>query len=156
MGTDGGQTLTRGSRGVELLGELDRTLDDRGRLSIPTAFRWAFDDGVVLLPWPGPCIALLPLDRYIEIEDNMRVKQRERLGDSLAREALNSLASHVHLDAQGRVFIRPDLKAHAGFDNELVVVGQHQRLELWHRPEREPGAAERWQALVAHIDAEAV
>ncbi len=156
MGTDGGQTLLRGARGVELLGEHVRTLDDRGRLSLPTAFRWAFADGVVLVPWPGPCVALLTLDAYEQIEEGMRVKQRERLGDPLARQALNSLATHVHLDAQGRVFLREELKAHAGFDAELVVVGQRDRLELWNGPTREPGAEERWQALVAHIDAEAV
>jgi MraZ protein len=167
MGTNGGAAPTRHpdatvavdapvERRIELLGEHDRSLDDRGRLSMPTAFRWAYADGAVLLPWPGPCVALLTLDEYRTMEEAMRVKQRDRLGDPRAREALNALSTHALLDASGRLFIAPTLRAHAGFTQELLIVGQRTRLELWARPTHETGADERWQALVAHIDAEAV
>lgn len=167
MGTSGGAAPTRRTsstdvveapveRRIELLGEHDRSLDDRGRLSMPTSFRWAFADGAVILPWPGPCVALLTLDEYRTMEEAMRVKQRDRLGDPRAREALNALSTHALLDANGRLFISPNLRTHAGFTQELVVVGQRTRLELWARPSREIGEDERWQALVAHIDAEAV
>ena len=167
MGTSGGAAPTRHQaatdvvdapvgRHVELLGEHDRSLDDRGRLSVPTSFRWAYEAGAVILPWPGPCVALLTLDEYRAMEEAMRVKQRDRLGDPRAREALNALSTHAFLDASGRLFITPTLRDHAGFTQELVVVGQRNRLELWARPARAVGEDERWQALVAHIDAEAV
>lgn len=167
MGTSGGAAPTRHpdatdvvhapvERRIELLGEHDRSLDDRGRLSMPTSFRWAYDAGAVILPWPGPCVALLTLDEYRTMEEAMRVKQRDRLGDPRAREALNALSTHAMLDASGRLFIAPGLRAHAGFNQELLIVGQRTRLELWARPTHEVGEDERWQALVAHIDAEAV
>lgn len=165
MGTSGGAAPTRrkdstdvveAERRIELVGEHDRSLDDRGRLSMPTSFRWAYADGAVILPWPGPCVALLPLDEYQSMEEAMRVKQRDRLGDPRAREALNALSTHALLDANGRLFIAPALRSHAGFTQELVVVGQRTRLELWSRPSRAVGEDERWQAFVAHIDAEAV
>lgn len=167
MGTSGGAAPTRQTsatdtveapveRRIELLGEHERSLDDRGRLSVPTSFRWAYADGAVILPWPGPCVALLPLDEYRSIEAAMRVKQRDRLGDPRAREALNALSTHALLDASGRLFIAPTLRTHAGFTQELLVVGQRSRLELWARSKRTDDEAERWRALVAHIDAEAV
>ncbi len=159
MGTTGQSLPTRESghaEFVELLGELERSLDDRGRLSVPTAFRWAFVEGAVILQWPGPCVAVLPLAEYRTMEEDMRVKERERLGDARAREALNSLANHCRLDAAGRLFIPADLREQAGIDRHLLVVGQRRRLELWARAERERGAEERWQALVAHISTEAV
>lgn len=167
MGSNGGAAPTRHQdstdvveapveRHIELLGDLDRSLDDRGRLSMPTSFRWAYADGAVILPWPGPCIALLTLEEYRKMEEAMRVKQRDRLGDPRAREALNALSTHSFLDASGRLFIAPSLRAHAGITQELVVVGQRTRLELWVRPTRAIDEDERWQALVAHIDAEAV
>lgn len=159
MGTSGRKTLTRPEGAVdqiELIGELARSLDDRGRLSVPTTFRWAFAEGAVVLRWPGPCVAILPVVEYRKIEESMRVKQREQMGDALARRALNELATHTHLDASGRLFVNEALRAHAGFDRELVVVGQRNRLELWADEQHAEGAEERWQALVAHISAEAL
>ena len=159
MGASGQDTLTQRERAtdqVELIGELTRSLDDRGRLSVPTSFRWAFADGAVVLRWPGPCVAVMPVDEYRRAEESMRVKQREQLGDALARRALNALASHAHLDASGRLFISEELRQHAGFERELAVVGQRNRLELWAHEQHDQGADERWQALVAHISAEAL
>ncbi|HET8931630.1 MAG TPA: hypothetical protein VFN21_13295 [Acidimicrobiales bacterium] len=159
MGASGQSTLTEPQRTVErveLVGELPRSLDDRGRLSMPTTFRPAFEGGAVVMRWPGPCVAIMPVDEYREIEANMRAKQRDELADARAREALNALANHLHLDASGRVFIAEELRSFAGFGRELTVVGQRTRLELWARATHEEGAEERWQALVAHISAEAL
>lgn len=159
MGASGQTTLETTERAndrIELVGELDRSLDDRGRLSMPTSFRPAFADGVVLLRWPGPCVAIMPVGEYRSIEDAMRAKERDELGDARARRALNALAANVHLDAAGRVFIADDLRSFAGIERELVVVGQRTRLELWARAGHDAGADERWQALEAHIAAEAL
>jgi MraZ protein len=159
MGARGQTTLTEppgAVERVELIGELNRSLDDRGRLSMPTSFRAAFATGAVVMRWPGPCVAIMPVDEYRQIEENMRSKQRDELADARAREALNALANHLHLDASGRLFIAEDLRAFAGFERELKVVGQRTRLELWAQATHEEGAEERWQALVAHISAEAL
>lgn len=158
MGASGQTTLADQQQveHVELIGELSRSLDDRGRLSVPTAFRPAFAGGAVILQWPGPCVAIMPVDQYREMEANMRAKQREELADARAREALNALANHTPLDGSGRLFISEELRSFAGFDRELVVVGQRTRLELWARATHDEGADERWQALVAHISAEAL
>ena len=159
MGASGQTTLTERERRaarVELLGTRDRTLDDRGRLSVPTAFRPAFADGAVVVRWPGPCVAVFPVDDYREMEASMRDKQRNELADGRARTALNALADHLHLDASGRLFVADDLRRFAGFDREVVVVGQRTRLELWSRATHDAEAEESWQALVAHIAAEAL
>lgn len=159
MGASGVTVLdeqSSGTESVELVGELPRSLDDRGRLSVPTALRPAFGDGAVVMRWPGPCVAIMPVASYRAIEDDMRTKERNELSDARARAALNALATHTHLDASGRLFISEDLREFAGFDRELMVVGQRVRLELWSRAAHEEGAEERWQALVAHIAAEAL
>lgn len=159
MGASGQSTLTEAQRTVErveLVGELSRSLDDRGRLSMPTAFRPAFEAGAIVMRWLGPCVAIMPVDEYRQIEANMRSKQRDELADARAREALNALANHLHLDASGRLFIAEELRSFAGFGRELTVVGQRTRLELWAPAAHEEGAEERWQALVAHISAEAL
>ena len=143
------------ARHPQLLGTHERTLDDRGRLSIPTPFRWAFIDGVALVPWPGPSVALIPTEEFLKIERKMRRKQRDLLGDELARDALTALSTHTYPDTQGRVFVPSNLRDEIGITSELLVIGRVRRIELWAPGSRDVGDAERRQALLAHIAAEA-
>lgn len=147
-GRDGKQSL--------LLGQQGRTLDDRGRLSLPTKFRWAFAQGAIVLPWPGPCIAVMPVERFVKIERKMRAKERAVLGDAMARDALTELATHIPLDAQGRLFLDAELRSEVGIDHELLVIGRVRHLELWAPGSRDDGRTKRMQALHAHIAAEAL
>lgn len=151
-----GESRAREARKVLLLGRDSRALDDRGRLSLPTKYRWAFDEGAVVVPWPGPCLAVMPVDRFLKIERKMRTKQRDRLGDSLARDALTELATHTMLDAQGRLFLDPGLRSDVGIGHDLIVIGRIHQLELWAPGSRDEGREERLQALHAHIAAEAL
>ena len=146
---------TAKARHPQLLGTHERTLDDRGRLSIPTSFRWAFVDGVALVPWPGPSLALIPTEEFLKIERKMRRKQRDLLGDELARDALTSLSTHTYPDTQGRVFVPSNLRDGIGVTSDLLVIGRVRRIELWAPGSREVDDAERLQALFAHVAAEA-
>lgn len=164
MGTSGGSVLREGraaqeatapERHVQLWGTHPRSLDDRGRISIPTTLRWAFEEGVALVPWPGPCLALLPTHELIRLERRMRKKEQDLRGDQLARDALTELATHTFLDAQGRVFMTPEMRLRCGIERELLLVGRVRRLEVWSPQSREPGRSERADALAAHLITEA-
>ena len=162
MGSEGGGATstspvasTVAARHPQLLGTKERTLDDRGRLSIPTSFRWAFVDGVALVPWPGPSLALIPTEEFLKIERKMRRKQRDLLGDELARDALTALSTHTFPDSQGRIFVPANLRDEIGITSDLLVVGRVRRIELWAPGSRGIGDAERLQALFAHVAAEA-
>ncbi len=152
----GSTAVEKPTRRTLLLGNDPRSLDDRGRLSLPTKYRWAFDDGAVVVPWPGPCIAVLPVNYFLKIERKMRNKQRDLRGDSLARDALTELASHSFLDAQGRLFLDADTRGDVGISHELVLIGRVHYLQLWAPGVRDAERDARMQALHAHIAAEAL
>ncbi len=140
-GTDAG-TRPHPQPRFELTGNVERTLDPKGRLVIPAQIRARFDDGVFLLPWAGPSVALIPTDEFRKIERRLRKKQRETMSDPDAHLALTSLATHAFPDAQGRVFIPEPTRQHGHLTDELLVVGRMNRLELW-QPDRVPRQAGR-------------
>ncbi len=44
-------------------------------------------------------------------------------------------ATVAELDKQGRVLVPPHLARHAGLGKDVVVVGVHDHIEIWGRPE---------------------
>jgi MraZ protein len=140
----------------ELTGNVERTLDPKGRLVIPAQVRARFDDGVFLLPWAGPSVALIPTDEFRKIERRLRKKQRETMSDPDAHLALTSLATHAFPDAQGRVVIPEPTRQHGHLTDELLVVGRMNRLELWQPAAFHAKQAAMTAALEAQIFTEAL
>lgn len=154
-GTDGGARPQPQPR-FELTGNVERTLDPKGRLVIPAQVRSRFDDGVFLLPWAGPSVALVPTDEFRKMERRLRKKQRETMSDPDAHLALTALATHAYPDAQGRVFIPEATRQLGHLTDELLVVGRMNRLELWEPAAFRAKQAAMTAALEAQIFTEAL
>jgi MraZ protein len=103
----------------------DRTLDDKNRVTIPSAWRWTHTDTETFLAMPHP-------DGYIAILPPIRVDKM--MADILEMKISNSEAQAVKarifsealsftFDKQGRVALTPDLLAHAGITKDAVLNG---------------------------------
>lgn len=115
-----------------LTGVHERTLDEKGRLVIPAAFAYAFAQGVAVVPWPGPCVALLPTAEFLAIHQRMRSQQSSGMVNPRLAFSFAANAHHAQPDSQRRVLIPEPVRVHARIDGvELTVVGQVRRLELW-------------------------
>jgi MraZ protein len=93
------------------------------------------DDSVVLVMSPEGCIDLYSGDRWAEYESQL-LAQRKANPDS--RTVIRRIASSAHpdrIDRQGRMTIPPHLRAHAGIEREVLVVGSFDHAEIW-SPER--------------------
>lgn len=120
-------------RNVLLTGIHDRSIDEKGRLVIPAPMRHAFLDGVAIVPWPGPCVALIPTEEFVRIERKLRRQQRQELTDPSARFSLLARTTHAFPDSQGRLFIPEAIRDAAELPTDVAVVGQVRRIELWDR-----------------------
>ena len=73
--------------------------------------------------------------------------KRGEVGRSALR-ALSSAAASVKPDSQGRIAIPADLRAFAGLDHDVIVIGAFTSVELWDaaRGKRStvPGGALLW------------
>ena len=115
-------------------GHFEYSLDAKNRLNIPPKFRAAFSEGLVLMKWFEPCIAVFPKGGFEEFTNsflpslNPISEERRRLTRFLAGSAFD-----LELDAAGRVTLGAPLIAHAGLGKEVTVVGNIDYLEVWDR-----------------------
>jgi len=115
-------------------GSYPYALDAKKRLNVPPRFRASFSEGVVLVKWFEPCVAVWPTAGFETFTTGMLAglgplsPERAKLTRFFAGSAYDS-----ELDAAGRVTLGPPLLEHAGIDREAVVVGNLDRLEIWSR-----------------------
>jgi MraZ protein len=116
-------------------GTHEHTIDEKNRLTLPARFREELGDGVVLVRGIDRTVDVYPRASW---EANV---ERIATLDSLTREAREmkrfvfSGTTVTELDKQGRVLVPPDLARHAGLGKEVSVVGVHDHIEIWGRPE---------------------
>ena len=126
---------------TSFLGRYEFQMDEKGRVSLPSAFRREADgDRFVLLQWRAPALTLFPVEAWAAAQERLltfRRNQPEAFGDVLA---ITSRAVEVSPDKQGRILIPAWLQEAAGLDGTVLLVGNIDRVELWHPDEFEKAA----------------
>jgi MraZ protein len=98
---------------------------------LPAKLRVHFSRPGFLTPHLEGCLALWTEEEF-EKEIAIRLAQAE--SDPLARNAVRDWAAavfEVDLDGQGRMAIPTQLRSYAGLDQEVLVIGMINRVELW-------------------------
>lgn len=108
------------------------TMDDKNRLTIPSAWRTAPADGgqFLVVPLEG-CLSVLPPDEASKLRDKVSAKN---LSDSEAQEAIADFFSKTlafSFDKSGRVMLSPELCAHAGIVKDVVLSGSGNKFNLY-------------------------
>jgi MraZ protein len=113
------------------LGQYERSLDDKGRLAIPTELRAGLGPRAVLTRSFDNCLSLYPADRWDalaqSVEDLPQVRTEVR---ALARSLFGG-AVPCELDRQGRVTVPAFLREYASLATDAIVVGVNSRVEIW-------------------------
>ena len=118
---------------AELLGTHGYSLDPKGRVSLPTRFRAAFDGGAVLTLGQDGCLFAFPRAEWERRSREVRdLPLSDADGRAYARMFFGK-AEAVELDGQGRMLIPQRLRGEAGIGGEIVVVGVLDRMEIWDR-----------------------
>ena len=113
------------------LGEFTHTIDDKGRLTLPSKFRADLGHGVVVTRGVDKCLFVFTLAEFQRLADRIGTLPVTQV---VAREFSRhffSGASDVELDKQGRILIPQNLREYAGLDGDVIVVGISQRIEIW-------------------------
>jgi len=131
-----------------LLGEYEHTIDDKNRLTLPSRFRTAFEEGIVVTRGMDGCLFAYTRDDW----DNL-VETRLGMLDPLSKEGRRmqrfffSGAAESELDKQGRVGLPGALLQHAKLSRDVVVAGVHDHLEIWDR--------DAWRRELAEVEGSA-
>ena len=124
------------------------TLDEKGRLTIPSAWRYAHEESDTFLATPHPdgYVAVLP---PVEVEKLHAKIAQMALSDGAGQDFVARFFSRTQsfsFDKQGRIGISADLLAHAGIAKDAVLVGSLTKFNLY-----APG---RWEKVETRTSGE--
>ena len=107
-------------------------MDQKGRVSLPSAFRREADsDHFVLLQWEPQYLTLFPQKKWGEVQENLLdYRRRDPKAWSHVRMIIAN-AVEVSPDKQGRILVPAGLQAGAGLSGTVLLSGNIDRVELW-------------------------
>ena len=117
-------------------GETTITIDDKGRLSIPTAARdqVARVGGRLVVtynPYESGCLWLYPETAWERVRDQVvALPNAKRVHRNLQLKLVGA-ATVVELDGNGRVLLPASHRAAAGLEKKAVLLGMGGKFELW-------------------------
>jgi len=123
-------------------------LDDKGRLTIPSAWRAAHREGDAFLATPHPdgYVAVLPPGEVEKLHAKIaQMALSDGAGQDFAARFFSRTQSFA-FDKQGRVGLSADLLQHAGITKDAVLVGSLTKFNLY--------APSRWQKVEARTSGE--
>jgi MraZ protein len=114
------------------LGRYEHQMDEKGRVSLPSAFRREADgEAFVLLQWEKPYLTLFPHDVWREVQERlMEFRKSEPKAWHHVRRIV-SAAVEVSPDKQGRILVPAWLQEAASLDGAVLLNGNIDRVELW-------------------------
>ncbi len=114
-------------------GEFDHSVDDKGRVIIPTRFRSSLGERFYMTKGVGRCIFIYTEGAYKELSETLN-RQRQ-LDEHTMRLQRFFTATEASVDGQGRVAIPGKLREWAKITEQVdvVIVGTGSRIEIWGR-----------------------
>lgn len=129
-----------------LIGRYEHSLDEKGRLTLPSDYASDIENGVVLTRGLENCIYLFPRTEFEKLSSRVRELP---FTDPRARKLRRQLFPQAHAltpDRQRRVVIPLWLREHAGITDRILIAGMDVYVELW--------APEAWHTQDEALSAE--
>jgi MraZ protein len=129
-------------------GLYEHSLDSKDRLTVPSRFRAALSDGVVLSKSLDPCVWLHTTGEFEQLSERFLSPHSPFGRDARSlRRRFHGGSYDEKLDSTGRIRIPKPLIEHAGLSGPCVVIGAGEYLEIW--------SVDAWAKQEAELDASA-
>jgi MraZ protein len=117
-------------------GRHEHVLDDKGRTSLPRAFRSALQELASDPPWItilSEYMAIIPDPLFRKLETSLlEMGPFSNMAEGIRRLLIGN-AEECPVDKQGRIMIPPHLRSWAGVNREIVFSGVGNYIEVWDR-----------------------
>lgn len=114
------------------VGQYEHQMDEKGRVSLPSAFRReAGSDRFVLLQWEKPYLTLFPEKKWNEVQERLLQYRRSEPEAWNRVRLIVASAVEVSPDKQGRILVPSGLQAAAGLSGSVLLSGNIDRVEIW-------------------------
>lgn len=134
------------------LGEYFHTLDEKGRVVLPSSFRRELEDGCVVAKGRDGQLMIHSVDVFSRMAEDVVARPQDRSGRRFSRTVFAG-ADRQDLDKSGRVLVKPDLRDFAALEpgQEVAVLGVFDHIELW---EKERYLTDRAAGDESYVDEE--
>lgn len=122
-----------------LMGEYHHSIDDKGRLTIPSKIRYELGETFIVTRGLDNCLFVYPKNEW----NNIITKYKELPNTKDARNFMRfflSGATECEFDKQGRINISAPLIKYADLKKDCVIIGVNDRLEIWSK--------ESWETFI--------
>ncbi len=132
------------------LGHYQHSLDEKGRLTIPAAYRDSLKDGAYISQGFDRNLMIMSAEYFQSVYQRVIAMSITDPAARLLRRLLLSNAYQVDVDRAGRVLLPPNLRQLLDLNSEAVLVGQGEYFEIW-----APGDWEQQMENIQDTDANA-
>ncbi len=116
-------------------GSYEYSVDNKGRINIPARLRKYVspeaNDTFVLTRGYEKCLFVYPLDEWNKLEQSIRLLSSTNPKHRFFMRRLLEKATESQLDGQARITIPKELLQFGGIENDVLILGVLERLELW-------------------------
>ncbi|WP_018972748.1 division/cell wall cluster transcriptional repressor MraZ [Rudaea cellulosilytica] len=118
-------------------GETAVTLDDKGRLALPTAYRdliaSACANRLVFTynPFEHGCLWLFPQAEWEKVRDQVNALSSVKRVHRDLQLKLVGAAAQIELDGSARVLVPASQRMAAGIEKRAILLGMNAKFELW-------------------------
>ena len=113
------------------MGEYNHTVDQKGRLIVPSKFRELLGDEFVVTKGLDGCLFVYPNEEWKNIEEKFRTVPLTTKDSRKFSRFFFAGAATCEVDKQGRILIPPVLREFADLQKDIVSVGVLNRIEIW-------------------------
>lgn len=117
------------------IGEYQHTLDNKGRVIIPSRFREDLGEEFVMTKGLDNCLFIYARDEWSILEEKLKTLPLTNRDARAFVRFFFSGAAECTLDKQGRVLIPANLREHSRLEKDVVVIGVSTRMEIWSKEE---------------------
>jgi MraZ protein len=124
---------------TSFLGKYYYTLDPKGRIIIPAPLRdvifkrYSNSKLYITNAAFDKCLHIYPLEEWNRLEEKIRAMPKMEEAVKYFLRRVIASAVDCEIDKQGRILIPYEHRQDAGIKNEVVIVGQLEKIELWDR-----------------------
>ena len=115
------------------LGTYEPRLDEKGRLILPSKYRDQLSGGLVVTKGQEHCLYIYPMGTFTSLLERLQQAPTTKKETRIYTRMFLSGASDQIPDKQGRINVPPALRAYAGLERDVAVIGSGDHAEIWDR-----------------------
>jgi MraZ protein len=116
-------------------GHYSYSVDTKGRIAFPAKLRRnvspTANDTFIITRGFEQCLFVYPHDEWSKVEESVRGLSPANPQHRFFVRTLLQWATDAQLDTQSRITVPQDLLKFAGIENEVMILGVLERIEIW-------------------------